>query len=125
MKTTLTHESTQDSITVFKLLDGQKNTVIAISGTIVNKEDSDFLPIELNQLGGNPKSLRLDNIAFLVQNGLLVLLTYLDEPYILPIEGKGKLELDKMIGIPGHQLKFTFMGTGSFFIILDISKLGV
>lgn len=125
MKKTLTHEKTNDSIVVSKLLDGQKNTVIAISGTILSKEDSDFLPIDLTELGGNPKSLRLDNVAYLVQNGMSVILEYLDEPYILPFEGKGKLELDKMIGLPGHELKFTFKGAGSFFLVLDISKLGV
>lgn len=125
MRKTLTNEATQDSITVTKILDGNKNTVLVVSGSIKSEEDSTFDLIEEGQLLGNPKSLRLDSAAFLIEAGLKFIITYKNEPYFLPFEGKGKLELDSFGGLQGHELLGTLVGTGRFFIVLDISKIGV
>lgn len=119
-------ELTEDSITVTRTLDGGKNTVFAVSGNIKNEQDSTFVPIEIEDLVGNPTSLRLDNLVWLLDNNLTCIISYEDEPYFLPLANRsGRLELDKLGGLKGHQLRFTFKGTGTFMIFLDISKLGV
>jgi hypothetical protein len=125
MHNTLKDETTADTITVSKQLDGNKNTVVVLSGTIKDKRDSTFKVINVEDLCGRPTGLRLDNIIFVIETGLKVHLSYEDVPYILPLEGRGKCELDPIGGLAGHKVKCTFKGIGAFFISLDISKLGV
>jgi hypothetical protein len=125
METVFNDELTGDSISVTKLLDGNKNTVYVVSGDIKSETDSTYSIIKLEDLVGIPKSLKLDSLAFAVQNGLLCLISYRDKKYTIPLEGKGKMELDTFGGLPGHEIDLTLKGTGVFTIFLDISKLGV
>ena len=125
MYTVLNDEATGDSITITKQMDGSKNTVLVVSGNIENEFDSVFSIIDLTTLVGTPTSLRLDNCAFLLESGLKCKITYKDMPYFIPLEGRGKLELDPFGGLAGHEIDMTLEGTGMFFIVLDISKLGV
>lgn len=121
----LLDETTQDSVTISKQMDGGRNTVLVVSGKILHIDDSTYTIIDLESLTGNPTSMRLDNCAFVIESGLKCILTYRDMPYYIPLEGKGKLELDAFGGIVGHELDITLKGTGMFCVILDISKLGV
>lgn len=125
MKTNLVDKKTKDNITIFKSLDGARNTTLFISGNIKNEIDSTFSVIDITELAGNPSSLRLDNICYMIEEGLKTIVTYKEEPYFIPLAGRGKFEVDKFGGICGHQILFTFKGVGTFFIGLDISKLGV
>lgn len=125
MHTPLVDEATKDTITVTKVQDGSKNTVIAISGNIKDKRDSTFFPIDTSKMTGVPKNLRLDNLHFLIETGLRVIISYDDQPFFLPIEGRGKFEIDKLGGLTGHQINLTFKGVGCFMIMLDISKMGI
>lgn len=125
MHKVLQDKLTEDSITVTKQMDGGRNTVLVISGNIQHKDDSTYSVVDLTDLAGSPTSMRLDNCAFVIESGLKCILTYRDMPYCIPLEGRGKVELDAFGGIAGHEIDMTLKGTGMFFIVLDISKLGV
>jgi len=121
----LVHEATQDSINVSIVSDGGKNTVFLVTGTIKHEDDSVFDIVDIKRLAGNPSNIRLDATVFMVETGLRVLLTYRNQPYVLPLEGRSKVDLGWVSGLIGHEIDMVFKGTGSFFIVLDVSKMGV
>lgn len=125
MHNTLVHEGTGDSITVSTVSDGGKNTVFLISGTIEHEDDSVFDAIDVSRLSGNPSNVRLDSLVFMIETGLRVMVSYRNQPYVLPLEGRSKIDLGWVGGLTGHEIDLVFKGTGSFFIVLDISKMGV
>ena len=125
MHTQLVHEATQDRINVSITSDGGKNTVYLVTGTILHEDDSVFDIINIKKLAGNPTNIRLDSILFMVEKDLKVFVTYRNQPYIIPIDGKGKTDLSWVGGLTGHEIDMVFKGTGSFFIVLDVSKMGV
>ena len=125
MHNTLVHEGTGDSVTVSIVSDGGKNTVFLVSGTIEHEDDSVFNAIDVSRLAGNPSNVRLDSLVFMIETGLRVMLNYRNQPYTLPLEGRSKIDLGWVGGLTGHEIDLVFKGTGSFFIVLDISKMGV
>ena len=125
MHTTLKHKETGDSITSTIISDGGKNTVYLVSGTITEEEDSVFDIIDTSKLAGNPRSIRIDGLLFAVESGLKVFIKYRDHPFIIPLEGRSKMELSWIGGIQGHEIDMVCKGTGSFFIVIDVSKMGV
>jgi hypothetical protein len=125
MHVNLVHEATQDSINVSIVSDGGKNTVFLISGTIEHEDDSVFNAIDVSRLSGNPSNVRLDSLVFMIETGLRVMVNYRNQPYVLPLEGRSKIDLGWVGGLTGHEIDLVFKGTGSFFIVLDISKMGV
>ena len=125
MHNTLVHEGTGDSVTVSIVSDGGKNTVFLISGTIEHEDDSVFNAIDVSRLSGNPSNVRLDSLVFMIETGLRVMVNYRNQPYKLPLEGRSKIDLGWVGGLTGHEIDLVFKGTGSFFIVLDISKMGV
>lgn len=125
MRKSLTEDLAKDSITITKTGDGPKNTFLVVSGTVLDERDLTYFLIGLHELAGEPKSLRLDSAAYIIESGLKCIISYKNEPYIIPLEGKGKLELDSFGGLAGHDLQLTVKGQGAFFIMLDISKLGI
>lgn len=125
MHTTLVHKKTEDKITVSIVSDGGKNTVYLVTGKINHEDDSFFDIIDVAKLAGNPSSVRLDSVVFMIESGLKVLLNYRNQPYTLPLEGRGKTDLSWVGGLIGHEVDLLFKGTGSFFIVLDVSKMGV
>ena len=125
MHTKLVHEATQDSVNVSIVSDGGKNTVFLVTGTIKHEDDSVFDIININKLAGNPSNIRLDATVFMVETGLRVFLTYRNQPFVLPLEGRSKIDLGWVSGLIGHEIDMIFKGTGSFFIVLDVSKMGV
>jgi len=125
MHAKLVHEATEDSINVSIVSDGGKNTVFLVTGTISSPEDSVFDIIDVARLSGNPSNVRLDSLVFMVESGLKVQVNYRNQPYVLPLEGRSKIDLGWVGGLIGHEIDMVFKGTGSFFIVLDISKMGV
>jgi hypothetical protein len=125
MHAKLVHEATEDSINVSIVSDGGKNTVFLVTGTINSPEDSVFDIIDVARLAGKPSSVRLDSLVFMVESGLKVQVNYRNQPYVLPLEGRSKIDLGWVGGLIGHEIDMVFKGTGSFFIVLDISKMGV
>jgi len=125
MHSTLVHEGTGDSVTVSIVSDGGKNTVFLVSGTIKHEDDSVFNAIDVSRLAGNPSNVRLDSLVFMIETGLRVMVNYRNQPYTLPLEGRSKIDLGWVGGLTGHEIDLVFKGTGSFFIVLDISKMGV
>jgi hypothetical protein len=125
MHAELVHKETKDSINVSIVSDGGKNTVFLVTGTIVHPDDSVFDIIDVTRLAGKPSNIRLDSIVFMVESGLKVQVNYRDQPYVLPLEGRSKVDLGWVGGLIGHEIDMIFKGTGSFFIVLDISKMGV
>jgi hypothetical protein len=125
MHAKLVHQETKDSINVSIVSDGGKNTVFLVTGTIVHPDDSVFDIIDVTRLAGKPSNIRLDSIVFMVESGLKVQVNYRDQPYVLPLEGRSKVDLGWVGGLIGHEIDMVFKGTGSFFIVLDISKMGV
>jgi hypothetical protein len=125
MHNTLVHEGTGDSVTVSIVSDGGKNTVFLVSGTIKHEDDSVFNAIDVSRLSGNPSNVRLDSLVFMIETGLRVMVNYRNQPYTLPLEGRSKIDLGWVGGLTGHEIDLVFKGTGSFFIVLDISKMGV
>jgi len=125
MHSTLVHEATGDSVTVSIVSDGGKNTVFLVSGIIKHEDDSVFNAIDVSRLSGNPSNVRLDSLVFMIETGLRVMLNYRNQPYTLPLEGRSKIDLGWVGGLTGHEIDLVFKGTGSFFIVLDISKMGV
>jgi hypothetical protein len=121
----LVHKATKDAISVTLVSDGGKNTVLLVTGTILHEDDSVFDIIDIKRLSGSPTSLRLDGTVFLVESGLKVLLRYHDQPAVLPLEGRSKVDLSWIGGLIGHEMEMVFKGTGSFFIVLDVSKMGI
>ena len=61
----------------------------------------------------------------MVESGLKVFIKYRNQPYILPLEGRSKIDLGWVGGLVGHEIDLVFKGKGSFFIVLDVSKMGV
>jgi hypothetical protein len=120
----LAHEETGDSITSTIVSDGVKNTVYLVSGTIKSEDDSVFDLIDTTRLEGKPRGLRIDGLMFTVESGLKLFLKYRDQPYIIPLEGRTKLDLGWVGGIQGHEIDMICQGTGSFFLVIDISKMG-
>ena len=125
MHSTLVHEATGDSVPVSIVSDGGKNTVFLVSGIIEHEDDSVFNAIDVSRLSGNPSNVRLDSLVFMIETGLRVMLNYRNQPYTLPLEGRSKIDLGWVGGLTGHEIDLVFKGTGSFFIVLDISKMGV
>ena len=125
MHTKLVHKSTKDSINVSIVSDGGKNTVLLVSGKIEHENDSVFDVVDVSRLSGKPTNVRLDSIVFMVESGLKVMVNYRNQPYILPLEGRSKIDLGWVGGLIGHEIDMVFRGVGSFFIVLDISKMGV
>jgi hypothetical protein len=121
----IVHEETQDVINVSIANDGGKNTVFLVTGVIKNENDSVFDIIDTSRLSGNPTNIRLDSTVFMIETGLKVFITYRNQPYVLPLEGRSKIDLGWIGGITGHEVDLIFKGTGSFFIVLDVSKMGV
>jgi hypothetical protein len=56
---------------------------------------------------------------------LKVILHYRDQPYVIPLEGRSKMDLNWVGGVVGHEIEMVCKGTGAFFVVLDISKMGV
>jgi hypothetical protein len=125
MHTKLVHQDTQDSITVSIVSDGGKNCVLLLTGTIKSEDDSVFGIVDVEKLSSSPTNIRLDSVVFMVESGLKVMLTYRDQPFVLPLEGRSKVDLGWVGGIIGREIEFVCKGVGSFFIVLDISKMGV
>jgi hypothetical protein len=125
MHAKLVHQETKDSINISIVSDGGKNTVFLVTGTIVHPDNSVFDIIDVTRLAGKPSNIRLDSIVFMVESGLKVQVNYRDQPYVLPLEGRSKVDLGWVGGLIGHEIDMIFKGTGSFFIVLDISKMGV
>jgi len=125
MHTKLVHKSTKDSITVSIISDGGKNTVLLVSGKIDAEVDSVFDVVDISKLSGKPTNIRLDSVVFMVESGLKVMVNYRKQPYTLPLEGRSKIDLSWVGGLIGHEIDMVFRGIGSFFIVLDISKMGV
>jgi hypothetical protein len=123
--TELLHSATGDKINVSIVSDGGKNTVFLVTGVITSEDDSVFDIIDVKNLAGSPTNIRLDSTVFMVETGLKVIVTYRNQPYVLPLEGRSKVDLGWVGGITGHEIDMVFKGTGSFFIVLDVSKLGV
>jgi hypothetical protein len=125
MHTKLVHKDTEDSITVSIVSDGGKNCVLLVTGTIKSEDDSVFDIIKTDRLSKNPPNIRMDSVVFMVESGLKIMMTYRDQPFILPLEGRSKVDLGWVGGIVGCEIDFVCKGVGSFFIVLDISKMGV
>jgi hypothetical protein len=125
MHAKLVHKATKDNITVSIVSDGGKNTVFLVTGTIKHENDSSFDIIDVSRLAGNPTNIRLDSVVFMVETGLKVFINYRNQPYTLPLEGRSKVDLGWVGGLIGHEVDMVFKGTGSFFIVLDVSKMGV
>jgi len=125
MPTKLVHEDTNDSIHISLVTDGGKNAVFLVTGKIEHENDSVFDIINISKLSGNPTNIRLDAIVFMVESGLKVFVNYRNQPYTLPLEGRSKIDLGWVGGLTGHEIDMVFKGTGSFFIVLDVSKMGV
>lgn len=125
MHAKLVHKATKDSITVSIVSDGGKNTVFLVTGTIKHESDSSFDIIDVSKLSGKPTNVRLDSVVFMVESGLKAFINYRNQPYTLPLEGRSKVDLGWVGGLIGHEVDMVFKGTGSFFIVLDVSKMGV
>jgi hypothetical protein len=125
MHRTLKHEETGDSITSSVVNDGAKNTVFLVSGTIVSEDDSTFDIIDTARLQGIPNNMKVDTLVFSVESGLKLFLKYRDSPFIIPLEGRSKIQLEEFGGLLGKEIDLICKGTGSFFLLIDISKIGV
>ena len=125
MHTKLVHEKTNDSITVSLVSDGSKNSVFLVTGRIEHEDDSVFNALDVSRLSGSPTNVRLDSTVFMIESGLKVFINYRNQPYTLPLEGRSKIDLGWVGGLTGHEIDLVFKGTGSFFIVLDVSKMGV
>jgi hypothetical protein len=89
----LVHKSTKDSITVTTVSDGSKNCVLLVTGTIASDKDSVFDIIDTTKLANNPTNIRMDSIVFMVETGLKIMVRYRDQPFVLPLEGRSKIDL--------------------------------
>ncbi|CAB4132824.1 hypothetical protein UFOVP252_6 [uncultured Caudovirales phage] len=125
MHTTLVHEETQDSITISKVNDGSKTAIFVVSGVVHNENDSVFNIVDVSELSGNPTNIRLDSLTFAVESGLRAIVCYRNQPYTIPFEGRGKMDLETVGGLFGHEINLVLKGTGAFFMVLDVSKMGV
>ena len=125
MHTKLLHKSTKDSVTTTIVSDGGKNTVYLVSGTIAHEDDSVFDIIDVSKLSGSPTGIRMDGLLFTIESGLKLILKYRNQPYVIPLEGRSKIDLGWVGGVTGHEVDLICKGTGSFFLVIDVSKMGV
>jgi hypothetical protein len=96
-----------------------------------------FRIVDVDKLKDSPVSLRLTDIIHSVQTGLTVYLWWEEEDggsLIIPIEGRGRLDLSPMLGIQnprnegwtGHVTLTTSRAEGkSFFVGLEFAKVRV
>ena len=125
MPQTLTHLETKDSISITTPSDGGKNIVYIITGTIEHEDDSLFDIFDMSKLEGSPPTIRLDGLLYAIESGLKLFLRYRDMSYIIPLEGRNKMDLEWVGGLLGHEVDLVCKGTGSFFLVIDCSKMGV
>ena len=125
MHTTLVHEETKDSITISKVNDGSKTSIFIVSGVVKHEDDSVFNIVDVSKLSGNPTNIRLDSLTFSIESGLKAIVCYRNQPYTIPFEGRGKMDLETVGGLFGHEINLVLKGTGAFFMVLDVSKMGV
>jgi hypothetical protein len=125
MHTTLVHEETKDSITISKVNDGSKTAIFIVSGVVEHEDDSVFNIVDVSELSGNPTNIRLDSLTFSIESGLKAIVCYRNQPYTIPFEGRGKMDLETVGGLFGHEINLVLKGTGAFFMVLDVSKMGV
>ena len=119
------HKETGDVISATVVQDGGKNAVYLLTGTIKSEDDSVFSIFDLAHLKPQPTNMRLDSIQFAVESGLKAIIQYENKPHAVPLEARGKIDLNWFGGLTGHEMSITFKGVGSFLIVLDISKMGV
>lgn len=86
-----------------------------------------------NELQGTPSALRLIDICYAVETGLKIFLWWEDDggdTLILPLEGRGRLDLGPIGGIhnPRNEgwtgnVQLSTKGSGLFFLGLEFAKL--
>jgi len=103
---------------------------------IVTSTEEVLLPetiLTMGSLMGQPKALRLTDVIYVVEGGTKVYLWWDDDAgdtLILPLEGRGRLDLSPFSGIPnprkegftGH-VQVSSSGHGSFVLCLEFAKL--
>lgn len=119
------HKKSGDSVVTTLSNDGGTTVIMLVSGTIKGEEDSIFDIIDVTSFSNKPKNLRMDSLVFSVETGLKLFLRYRNNPHIIPLEGRGKIELDKVGGVVGHEIDLVCRGVGSFFLAIDAVKMGV
>ena len=105
--------------------DGHKNVVYIVSGRKINNDGPLQLTNREDMHPITPRSLRLDAVEFSIEQGTKCILSWNDEAYLLPIEGRGKLDFGWFDGIQGDEIYLNVIGDGVVFIVLDLSKIGV
>lgn len=80
---------------------------------------------DMSKLEGAPPTIRLDGLLYAIESGLKLFLKYRDMPYTIPLEGRNKMDLEWVGGLLGHEVDLVCKGTGSFFLVIDCSKMGV
>ncbi len=89
--------------------------------------------LDLGKLFGAPTAVRLTDVIYAVEGGAKVWLWWDDnagDTLILPLEGRGRLDLSPFNGIPnprregftGH-VQVSSAGPGSFVLCLEFAKL--
>jgi len=105
--------------------DGHKNVVYIVSGRKIPNGKPIQITDKSAMLPKEPEGLRLDSIEFAIESGTKIILGWHDDEYLLPLEGRGKLDFQWFDGIQGDDIHMTVTGEGVVFIVLDLSKIGV
>jgi len=112
-------------LTVELSRDGHKNVVYIISGRKIKNNVDIQVTDKAAMRPKEPTGLRLDSVEFAVEAGTKIILSWHGDEYLLPLEGRGKLDFGWFDGIQGDDIHMTVTGDGVVFVVLDLSKIGV
>lgn len=113
--------------------DGQKNTVVLVTGVLSKSNVTPELVFDLSKLEKPPSFIRLDGVTFSIEEKLQCMLWWegKEDDLILPLAGRGKLEFygglhsPRMEGYTGNIVLSTSDWTGPvkrFMILLDMMR---
>jgi hypothetical protein len=104
--------------------DGHKNVACVVSGETETSGER-VQVTDVSSMNPRPRALRLDAVEFAVEGGVKCFLRWQGTAHVLPLEGRGKLDLEWFGGLSGEEIHLETEGVGALFLVLDISKVGV
>ena len=122
------------SVSTKIVIDGGKNSVVTLSGSLREDIASPSLVLKFEDLAMKPKSVRIDAVVFAIQEKMGVVLWWeLDKEreLILPLESRGRFNFEEIQGL--HSPKEGVLGISMstfewkapvkhFLIMLDLTK---
>jgi hypothetical protein len=118
------------SLAQIQLQDSHKNVKVTVSGFLDPGTDDSYLTVlNMDELSGNPKGVRLDNLLWVIEEKATLYLCW-GERVIMPMESRNAIRFDAPLNSPSdvREIKVfcrkSVAGSlaGAFFLVLDLDK---